>query len=209
MIEKTANKSTESYTQVNLIDQGCLVPVFSGGPGGGKSSLANRIAALFNVPVVSAGTILREKHKVLYPDGAVSFEDWYGTQNGKSVKTLNDEIKTIFESGKVVGESRFVGHFDAPKCLFVYVDAAIAIKAERLSKDKNRSDYYGKSVEEVSQILKRRTLDETKVAEELAQLYGIGSTYDYKDPKHYHLYLNSGILSLEEEVEKVLAMMEK
>jgi cytidylate kinase len=197
------------YTHGNLIDQGYLVPVFSGGPGGGKSSLANRIAKMFNVPVVSAGTILREKHKLLYPDNSVSFEDWYGTQNGQTVKELNDEIKVIFESGAVVGESRFIGHLDASKCLFVYVDADITIKAERLSKDQNRRDYYGKSTEEIAQILKRRTLDEIKVGQELAQLYGIGGAYDYRDPKHYNLYIDSGVTTLEEEVTQVLALMKK
>ncbi len=206
MTEKAIIRSRKN-AHFNLLESGYLVPVFSGGPGGGKSLLASRIAALFNLPIASAGTMLREQHKLLYPSAAISFEDWYGTLTGKDVKKLNDEIKSTFESGNVIGESRLLRHLDMSKCLYIFVDTDITIKAERLSKDKNRSDYYGKKVRDIVHILKKRSSDEAKVVKQLAQIYGIDTNYDYRDAKHYKLVLDSGTLTIEREIEKVLAMM--
>lgn len=185
-----------------------ITPVFSGAPGGGKSSLANRIAATYGVQVVSAGGILRDKHRGLFPEGAPSFEDWYGSLIGEDVRVLNDHIKNVFEAGGVVGESRFVGHLDPKKCIFVYVSAPLSKRAARLAKDPKRPEYFGRPVDEIAAILLRRREDEARVAEELSRyIYKLGPSYDYTDPRHYHLVLDSGEMTIEEEAMAVETLM--
>jgi cytidylate kinase len=60
------------------------------------------------------------------------------------------------------------------------------------------------SIPEIAKVLKAREDEEVTRAHEL-----YGKDYDYRDPRNYHLVLDSGKLSIAQEVAEINALMRK
>ncbi|MCL4389219.1 MAG: cytidylate kinase family protein [Candidatus Marsarchaeota archaeon] len=170
----------------------------SGLPVSGKSTLARMLADQFHLPVRSLGGLWRERWAKQYPNGEVSFEEyWRGTTVEDNLR-INQEAKAEFESGNVIADSRFVSYLDINRVVRIFVDADLEIRAQRAS---TRADYSGKPIEEIRRILRDREQDELKMGRTLFKV-------DYRDRKLYHLVLNSGRMTPEQEMISVMALLE-
>jgi cytidylate kinase len=81
----------------------------------------------------------------------------------------------------------------------LFTTANLEIRAKRaLKTDK----YPNNTIDEIKEILIKREKDEVEMGKSL-----FGDDYDYRDPKHYHLTLNTGILKIGEEIEIINSLM--
>jgi len=171
--------------------------ILSGVPVSGKSTLARKLSGIYNFPICSPGQLWRDDWKRLHTDGKVSFEEfWQGTTIEDNLK-MDRRTRSVFEKGHVIGDVRYSIHCKDLPALLVLVVADLDIRARR---GLNTDRYKGKSFEEVRQILVEREKDEVKVGQDM-----YGTDYDYRDPKHYHLTLNSGLLTTAEEASIITA----
>src|SRR3989344_2199736 len=175
--------------------------VFSGLPASGKSTLSDRLHELYGWPVYSIGGLWREKYAELYPNKKISFADYWKSTSREDNLNMNLVAKEIFKKGNVIGDSRYAIYCkDSPEILLVLVVADLDVRADRVF---NHIRYQGKSLKEVKHILKKREADEVAVGKEL-----FGKSYDYRNPIHYHLTINSGVLTVEQEVSSVRNLLE-
>lgn len=164
--------------------------VFSGLPGAGKSTLVKKISEMYGWPVHSIGEIWRQRWAALYPSGEVSFEKYWSKTSHKDRVQINIEAREIFSKKHIIGDSRYTAYLRDLPIFLVFLSADLEARATRAF----GLDKYGqKSIEEIKQILTRREADEVQVGKEL---FG----YDYRGSYYYDLVINSGRLSLDEEV---------
>jgi cytidylate kinase len=164
--------------------------IISGLPVSGKSTLANMLADDLGLKIYSMGQLWRERWKREHSDGGVSFEEYWRGTSIEDNRRVNMEAKKLFESGTVIVDTRYVAYLNRERCMFVFVTAPLEIRAERAAT--YRDDYRGKSLGEIKDILRKREDDEAKMGN---VLFGA----DYRDPKLYHVVLNSEMLTPDEE----------
>ncbi|MDE1823799.1 MAG: cytidylate kinase family protein [Candidatus Micrarchaeota archaeon] len=168
--------------------KGFVSIVISGEPKSGKSTLAGMLAKAYGWQRLSLGDMWREKWRKLYPNEEVPFDVfWKGTTIDEN-RRMNVEAKKIFEKGKMVGDSRFVSYLNPSKCFLIFMTASLETRAKRSA----NGEYKGKSIAGIKRLLKKREMDEVQMGMKLFK-------NDYRDPEHYHLILNSGILTPEQE----------
>jgi cytidylate kinase len=173
--------------------------ILSGLPGSGKSTLARRLNELYGYPIHSLGGLWREEYKRLHPDGGISFEQfWRQTTHEDNLK-MNIVAKYIFLKGKVIGDSRYTVHLKDVPAAFVFVYADLDVRARRAL---DAGNYEGQDMYGIKNILHRREQDELRMGKTL-----FGEGYDYREPSHYHMVLNSGRMSVEEEVGAVRSLL--
>ena len=83
----------------------------------------------------------------------------------------------------------------------MFVTADLKTRAARSA---NRIEHRNMSLQEIAKALQAREEEELSMAREL-----YGKDYDYRDPKNYHLVLDSGKMSIAEEVSAINALMRK
>lgn len=164
--------------------------VFSGLPGSGKSTLVKKLNEIYGWPVCSIGEIWRQRWAVKYPNKEVTFEEYWSKSSHEDQVQINTEARQIFSKSKVIGDSRYTIYLRDLPIFLVFMSADLEARATR---GFGLEKYRGKSIEEIKQILTRREADEMRVGKEL---FG----YDYRDSYYYDLVINSGRLSLEEEI---------
>ncbi len=170
----------------------------SGLPVSGKSSLIKRLSQEYGWSVFSIGDSLRENYKQ-DPDGQTSVEEYFRTRSREQLVEINQYLRMFVEPGNVVGDSRFTLYLADLPCLRVFMTADSGVRAKRAIE---RGDYTGKNFEQVRQILLDREMSEVELGHDL---FG----YDYRLSEHYHLVINSGLLSIEEEFRLINAAMQK
>ncbi len=164
--------------------------ILSGLPVSGKSTLARRLADELGMPILSAGRIWRETWEAQHPRKDVSFEDfWRGIGSDKQLE-INTIAKNMSEKKSIIGEFRYVSLFDRRRCLLVFLDAGIDIRAIRAL---GRNEYSHKGIEEIKRILRKREEDEVEVG---ISLFGA----DYREPSKYDLVMNTGSMDVDEEL---------
>ncbi|MFH1420683.1 MAG: cytidylate kinase family protein [Candidatus Aenigmatarchaeota archaeon] len=173
--------------------------ILSGFPVSGKSTLAKRLSGIYQWPVYSVSKAFRDAWQQKYPDGKVTFEEyWRNEITFEQNMDVNVIAHGVFEKGKVIGETRYTYAFRDLPLLFVFLAADLDVRAERGSKER----YKGNTPEEVKRILLQRESDELVTGFKL-----FGDDYDWRKPQHYHLTLNSGMLTMEQEIEIVRSAM--
>ena len=165
--------------------------IFSGFPGSGKSTLAKELADVYKCEVYSMGKLWREEHKRLYPNQEISFEEYWKNTTTEDNLNADKKAREIFEQGHVIGDLRYSILCRGLPTLRVFVTADLETRAKRAF---DAGNYGGKSFDEIIKILMWREKDELKKGKEL---YGEG--YDFRDPNNYHLILNSGVLTIDQE----------
>ncbi len=164
--------------------------VFSGLPGAGKSTLVKKLNDIYGWPVYSIGEIWRQRWVKLYPGREVAFEDYWRNTLPEDLVQINVDAREMFAKDKIIGDSRYTVYLRDLPIFLVFMSADLDARATRaFGLDK----YDGKSLEEIKKILAQREADEAKIGREL---FG----YDYRDSYYYDLVINSGRLSLEEEI---------
>ena len=173
--------------------------ILSGLPGSGKTTLIESLMKLYSWPKYSIGEMYREKWREKHPDGKVSFEEYWRGVSKEENAEVNRAAKEIFVKGNVIGDTRYSIYCKEHKNnLLVFVTAGLQTRAERALKDNDK--YKGKSVDDVRRILVQREYDEMSVGNDLFR-------YDYRDSSNYHITLNSGMLSVEDEVYLITRMV--
>lgn len=167
--------------------------VLSGLPLCGNSTLAKRLSEIYGWKVHSIGDLWRAKHKGLYPNGEVSFEEYWAKTTKEDNIEINRKAREVLERGNIIGDMRFAAYYKDLPILLVFIKADLDIRAKR---GIDSGKYKGKSIERVNQILLEREELEVKLGKEL---FGI----DYKDLSNYHLVLDSGVLSIEDQISQI------
>jgi cytidylate kinase len=170
--------------------------IFSGLPGSGKSTLCSRLSKEKGWPIYSIGDLWRKEWQRLYPKGEKSFIDYWASTSREENLRMNVVAREIFVKGDVIGDSRYSIYCKDTDCLLVFITTELNIRAERA---KSTGKYQSKSLEDIKGILLQREEDEVRTGRDL-----FGKDYDYRDKNNYHLVLNSGILTIEEEF-KIIA----
>lgn len=161
--------------------------LISGLPVSGKSTLVRKLNEKYNWKVLAIGEFWREQWQKLYPYREISFEEYWRGTNLKENLDINQKAKEIFKAGKIIGDTRYSIYCKDLLALLVFVTADLDKRTNwALTTDK----YQNKSFQEMKQILIEREKDEVKMGQEL-----FGENYDYRDPQHYHLVLNSGMFN--------------
>jgi cytidylate kinase len=174
--------------------------VISGLPGSGKSTLSKELANVLGWKRHSVGGYWRAKFKEEHPNGDVTFEEfWKGTSLEDNARA-DRELKGIAAEGNVVIDCRFTHKMDPYASLLVFLEATADVRAERLRK---LGTYGDKTANEIKDILKARQEDELNMAKRL-----YGEDYDFRMPINYHVCINTGTLSVEQEIDIVLTFMQ-
>ncbi|MBS3056860.1 MAG: cytidylate kinase family protein [Candidatus Aenigmarchaeota archaeon] len=164
--------------------------ILSGLPGSGKTTLAESLTPIYDWPVFSVGQKIRNEWEVRFPDENISFEEYFRSLTFGDSLIIDHEIRDITERGNVIIDRRYIFDSQHLPVLLVFITAELDVRAERsLFTEK----YCGRTVEQIKQILIQREQDELRVSQEMYNA-------DYRDPKYYHIVLNSGLLSVSEEV---------
>ncbi len=175
--------------------------VLSGNPGAGKSALATALSQKYDWPRHSIGSLWREDYEQKHPKREITFTEYWSKTSMEDNRKVNEQAKTIFERGNVIGELRYTKNLDPSLCLLVFVTADLKTRAARSA---NRIEHRNMSLQEIAKALQAREEEELSMAREL-----YGKDYDYRDPKNYHLVLDSGKMSIAEEVSAINALMRK
>jgi len=171
--------------------------VISGLPGSGKGVLAKKLAEGLGWKVFSIGDLWRKKYAE--SGKKVSFEEYWKSVDENSQRTMDEAARKIIEQGEVIGEFRFAKLAEGLECLFVFVTADLDVRAKRA---KETGKYGDKDIDKIKEILIQREADEAAMGK---QIYGMD--YDYRDAGNYNILLDSGELSLNEEVKIVNGLL--
>lgn len=172
--------------------------VLSGLPLAGKSVLARALSEKYGMGVYSVGDIWKRKWKERHPDDKMAFEAfWQGTSEEENAAE-DKKARETFERGGVVGDARYCAIFGGDVGLRVFITAEIDIRLERAFSVER---YKGMDPQEMRDTLRIREADESVLG---LRLY----SKDFREPGHYHIVLNSGMLSLEEEVAAIDSLFE-
>lgn len=164
--------------------------VFSGLPGSGKSKLVEKIAEIYGWREFSVGGLWRQRWQRLYPDAKVTFEEYWRNVSVEDIKQINIDALEVYKKGAVASDSRYSIYLKDFPLLLVFVTASLDVRALRAF---DIGKYKKSGLEEIKRILLSREQDELKAGKELFN-------YDYRDCNYYHLALNSGYLSLDQEI---------
>lgn len=173
--------------------------LISGKPLSGKSTLVSALSKIYGWEAFSVGKLWREEWKRRYPDGEVSFEEYWGKTTLEENKAMDQKAKEKIEKGHVIGDFRFAHLTSNPNVLKVFVDADISTRMERA---RSRKEYSSLSKRELRKLLNKREKDEVKMEKSL-----YGKRYDYRNPLNYHIVINSGSLKLDEEVKIIMGIV--
>lgn len=154
--------------------------------GAGKSTTAKILAQRLKYNHFSTGDYAREiarKNKVDIKDMMAS-----GREDGPNSidRIIDEKLMEMLKHPPIVIDSR-LGYYFAPQSFKVYLTADIKISAQRIFRDKKRSEKF-KSVDELMVYLKDRH-EADKIA------YQKRYRTDFSDLKHFDLIIDTGKLN--------------
>ncbi len=175
--------------------------IISGPPGPGKTSLTKELASQTGFEIYYVGGLFRKKHSELIQKGEtnLSFEKWWAQLPDSEQIEINNQIKIFAERGGIIGDTRYAKICESTGSLHIFLYAPLEIRAQRAL---GSGKYPRKNQEEIEKILSDRERDEVGIG---MKLFGI----DYRNQNDYHLALNTEALTVNEEVNIIMSLMEK
>jgi cytidylate kinase len=171
--------------------------VLSGKPMSGKSTLNARLRKALRWRYLSVGGLWRQRWEKEHPRKEVDFDEWWGGTSLEDNRRMDRRVKKMVEVGGVVADLRYPQKYG--KNVFrIFVTADLDVRAARAKQ--HMEGYRNRTVNEIRKMLVKREEDELRVGK---KLYGI----DYRDPGYYHIVLNSGILTVDEELSAVMPLL--
>lgn len=171
--------------------------VISGLAGAGKTTLAKKLSGIYGWPVNSIGDLWRARWRQLYPNQETSFEEYWRTTASKDNLQVNIDFRDLAIKQNLIGDSRYTIYLRDMPVLLVFLSASIDVRAQRAF---GLEKYKGKSVDEIKKILCQREVDEAATSK---RLYN----YDFRESSYYHVSINTGMLSQEEEIAIIKGLM--
>ena len=170
-----------------------MIITFGGRAGSGTSSVGRAIARKLGYKFYSAGDIRRK----LARDKGITLAELnvQAKTDSSSDKLVDDEMKRMNEKEDNLVIDAWVGFHFFPDSLKVFLDADIAIRAERLLERKNFEEHPDDVNEAVGIIKEREAGDEVR----FEKLYGL----DIFDPNHFDLVLDTTGNSVDQTVDQV------
>lgn len=180
-------------------------------PKSGKTELCKRLKDIYGWRSTSIGQLCRDRYEQWISenrDRRISFEEYWGRGffTNDDILKVNEEAREMVSKGNMILDSRYlaVNCKDLNNVATFFLTADIDIRVERV---KNSKEYLGKNEKEIRLILENRERDELKRGQEIYAGVFNGN-YDYRDPKRFHLLINTGMMSIEQEVEVVRSFLE-
>src|SRR3989338_5132593 len=174
--------------------------ILSGTPGAGKSALAQRLIETYNWEKLSLGDYWKDTYRKAYPQCDVDFATFWRSTSREENLRINREARTILERGGIVCDSCYTAAYcqDLP-LLLVYVDARVETRAWRLT---GKPLYARMNVTRIAATLTECENDEVTRGKEF-----FGEAYDYREKELYELVLDSGKLTIEQELQIIRTYM--
>jgi len=168
--------------------------VISGKPCSGKSVLSRMLSKEYGWEIYYLGNIWRERWKALYPNGEVSFEEYWKNTSDQDNLKINIDAKELMKQKNLIVDSRYTALYckDLPY-LRIFLDANLNVRVERAMRKGDT-----RTMNQLQKILMDREAAEFMTGLKLFK-------EDYRSPKHYHLILDSSNLTIEQEFELVKA----
>ena len=181
--------------------------IVSGLPCSGKSVLCEKLAQEYGWNIFSFGKMWRDKWRLAYPNGNISFEDWWRNTTIEDNKQMNTVGKELFKRGDFIIDSRYSAFYckDLPYLrVFLNADLDTRVKRCKEREDRNVTEGVlakGRSEEELRKIVQEREQDEYKMGQEIF-------SEDYRKLSHYNLMLNTGEFTIMQEFNCLRALLE-
>jgi len=174
--------------------------VIVGPPMSGKSRLARELSDKYGWSYYSVGKIWRERWVQLYPNKQISFEEYWRNTSVEDNLKEDKKAKEIIKKRNVVVDVRYPIYCENLPVLLVLVLPTLQTRIEMALKF--RDEYKNKLPEEVRKIIVDREMDEVRMSKKM-----YGDDYDYRDPKRYHITLNTGKLRVFQEINLINSLM--
>lgn len=182
----------------------------SGDPCSGKTVLIRELERVLGWEVLSIGGLFRKRFITWQADlpslrNTADFDEWWANRvSDRDIRQVNREARERLERGEVILDSRYVAvnAQDFPTVARIYLTAPLEVRGQRALIS---GRYPGLSLRGdggAMDKLHRRALEEYKKGTDLFKI-------DYRDPTAYHLILNTGMLSLDQEISQVLHLIGK
>jgi cytidylate kinase len=169
-----------------------------GPPGSGTSTVSRRVASKLDYSRFSSGDFMRSLARERNMSLAEITEQ--AEQNPKIDEKIDEKVKNLADSEKIVVDSRLAFHF-IPESFAVYLEVDLQTAAERIYSEhdqrKESGELVSDSVEKTRQSIMRRLSSERKRYKEL---YNI----DHTNHTHYDLVVDTDTKGIPEVVQTVI-----
>lgn len=182
----------------------------SGDPCSGKTSLVQVLRAQLGWKVLSIGELFRSKFEVWKSNTPLqasheNFEYWWANiVAGAEIREVNREAAARIAQENLILDSRYVAvnARGLPQVARVFLTAPIEVRAQRAITAGKYSNLSLRGSGGVMDILHQRGRDEYQRGNSLFNI-------DYRNPHDYHLVLNTGLLTPEQEVAQVCTLLQQ
>jgi cytidylate kinase len=181
--------------------------IVSGLPCSGKSVLCEKLSAEYGWKIFSFGQMWRDKWRIAYPNGHMSFEEYWRNTSLQENKQVNVEGKKLFEKGKFTVDSRYSAFYckDLPYLrIFLYTPLDVRASRCKEREDKRVADGLApkaRGFEELREVLQAREVDEFQMG---LKIFG----EDYLERKHYDIMMDTSGLTIQQEFNGLRAVLE-
>ena len=142
------------------------------------------------------GDILRERWRKEYPNAEILFEIYWPNLSFESQVQINLDLKGRIASEPIIGDTRYPILVENEISKKLFVTSNLETRVERAFVNPNNK----KSKDDIKEILQQREQNELKLGKQLTQ----NEDYDYRNPQHYHVRLDTTDKTVDQEVEFVL-----
>ncbi len=181
--------------------------IMSGLPCSGKSVLCKKLSDEYGWKIFSFGQMWRDKWRIAYPDGHISFEEYWRNTSLEENKQVNVEGRELFRKENFTIDSRYSAFYckDLPY-LRVFLYAPLEIRASRCKEREDGRVADGlapkaRGVEELRVVLQAREEDELQTG---IKIFG----EDYRERKHYDVMLDTSGLTIAQEFNCLRGVLE-